>query len=240
MSMQKLALLCALLLGLPAWGKPPPKKKKKAFESAPAVEKTEPEAPATVETAPEPAPPPAAEQKPEPPPSTQPVRSAETQEQKPAVADKDLDKLRAEYEQLRDALFRSRARAATVANAMFSTKMTIGVRWKATRHYLVKRAQIRLDEAQVWDSGDRHSGDRPLTDDPVKAAEQAVAPGRHDLTLRLEVRAKDNDKLGYTSEHTFSLDVPENKKTFVDLTADEDGDLPEYKPVVKMELRSEK
>ena len=231
--MHKLALLVAFLVALPAWGKPPPKKKKKAPEPAPAAEKAEP-APAEAETPPaEPTPPPAAETKPEPLPP--PPKAEPTPPQQPTVADKDLDKLRIEYEQLRDSLFRSRARAATVANAMFSTKLTVVLKWKATRHYVVKRAQIRLDEAQVWDSGDKALGD-----DAVKASEQSVAPGRHDLTIRLEIRAKDNDKLGYTSEHTFSLDVPENKKTFVDLTGDEDGDLPEYKPVVKMKLRSEK
>ena len=232
--MQKLALVCAFLFALPAWGKPPPKKKKKAEPTpAPAAEKTEP-APAETPSA-ETTPPPA-ETKPEPPPTPAPSPpKAETPPPAPTVADKDLDKLRIEYETLRDSLFRSRARAATVAGAMFSTKLTVGLRWKATRHYLVKHAQIRLDEAQVWDSGDKALGD-----DNVKAAEQSVAPGRHDLTIRLEIRAKDNDKLGYISEHTFSLDVAENKKTFVDLIADEDGDLPEYKPVVKMELRSEK
>ena len=230
--MQKLALVCAFLFALPAWGKPPPKKKKKAEPApAPAAEKTEP-APETSETPPaEPTPPPA---EPTPAPAPPPPK-AETPPPAPTIADKDLDKLRIEYETLRDSLFRSRARAATVAGAMFSTKLTVGLRWKATRHYLVKHAQIRLDEAQVWDSGDKALGD-----DAIKAAEQSVAPGRHDLTIRLEIRAKDNDKLGYVSEHTFALDVPENKKTFVDLVADEDGDLPEYKPVVKMELRSEK
>ena len=234
--MQKLALLAAFLVALPAWSKPPPKKKKKASEPAPAAEKTEPApepSPPPAETKTEPTTPPAAETKSEPPPAPPP--KVETPPPGPSMADKDLDKLRVEYEQLRDSLFRSRARAATVANAMFSTKLTVTLKWKATRHYLVKRAQMRLDEAQVWDSGDKALGD-----EPVKASEQSVAPGRHDLTIRLEIRAKDNDKLGYVSEHTFSLDVPENKKTFIDLTGDEDGDLPEYKPVVKMELRSEK
>src|SRR5262249_55742524 len=110
MTMQKLALLFAFLFALPAWGKPPPRKKKKATEPAPAVEMPAPEpSPPPAETRPEPAPPPAAETRPEPPP---PPPKVETPP--PTVADRDLDKLRIEYEQLRDALFRSRARAATV------------------------------------------------------------------------------------------------------------------------------
>lgn len=239
--MRRSILLVALLLALPAAGKPPPKKKKKPSAtlppavSEPAATEPAPAAPVTpplLETAP-------VAQPPATPPAAEPPKAAEPAPAPPAAppgpSDKDLDKLRAEYEQLRDALFRSRARAATLQGALFSTKLNVSLRWKATRHYVVRRAQVRLDEAQLWDSGDR-----PVGDDRVKVGEAQLAPGHHELSLRLEVRAKENDKLGYSSEHSFALDVPEGKITQADIIADEDGDLPEYKPEVKLELKSEK
>jgi hypothetical protein len=150
----------------------------------------------------------------------------------PPTAEKDLERLRAEYAELRDALFRSRARAQTLAGAMYSTKLAIGVRWKATRRYALQHASVRLDEAQIWDSGDR-----PLGEDGLRLAEAAVAPGRHEITLRLEVRAKDGQDLGYTSEHTFAVNVPEGKASEVTLVADDGGEAPTYEPTVKVEIK---
>ena len=60
--------------------------------------------------------------------------------------------------------------------------------------------------------------------------------------MRLEVRpgtkkkGKDIDTLGYSTEHTFAIVVPEGKRTTVALTGDEDGSLPEYEPRIELEL----
>ena len=238
--MRKLALLLTFAFALPGFARTPPASRKKGKKPAP---------PAAVEPAPPPAaeprsadagePPPDAESAApaarEPPAAPTPAPAAETPPARAAASDRDLDKLRAEYTELRDALFRSRARAATLQGAMFTTKLVVGLRWRAARHYIVRRARVLLDEAQLWDAGDRSLGD-----DRVKVAEASVAPGHHELAIRLDVRAKDNDKLGYVSEHTFALDVPESKVTQVEIVGDEDGDLPEYKPELRIELKSEK
>ena len=237
--MRTLCVLCLCLATLPALAgkKPPPKKKRSPPPAAapappPAAEpprSTDSPGPAPAPPTPETEPPAAAAPAPAPSP-TPPV------EPPPATAgEKDLEKLRSEYAELRDALFRSRARAATLGQAMLSTKLTVTVRWKAGRHYVVRRAQVRLDEAQLWDAGDR-----PVGEDPVKAADTAAAPGHHELALHLEVRAKDKGALGYVSDQSFALDLPEGKRTTVEITGDEDGDLPEYKPVIKLQVRSEK
>ena len=97
-----------------------------------------------------------------------------------------------------------------------------------------------LDGATIWDSGDK-----PVTDDKLTVAERPCKPGPHALTLRLEVRpgtkkkGKDIEGLGYSSEQTFTIDVPDGKRTTIALTGDEDGPLPNYEPRIELELESE-
>ena len=59
----------------------------------------------------------------------------------------DLEALRAEYFKLRDRLFQSRARAGTVASALYSTRMRVHLNYGSGRYYTVTRATIRLDGA---------------------------------------------------------------------------------------------
>ena len=79
----------------------------------------------------------------------------------------------------------------------------------------------------------------------ITIAERPVKPGPHSFTLRLEVRpgtkkkGKDIDNLGYSSEQTFAIVVPDGKRTTVALTGDEDGSLPEYEPRIELELESD-
>jgi hypothetical protein len=153
----------------------------------------------------------------------------------------DLEKLRAEYDRLRDELFKARARSQIVKDALYSSKMRASFRWKGAPDYFIHRAALRLDGTEIWDSGDK-----PVTDDLIKVAERGVKPGPHALSLRLEIRPKKKDpkfgseKLGYVSEHTFAIVLPEGRRTHVAITGDEDGDAPEYEPEIEVELESEK
>src|SRR5262249_45006394 len=52
----------------------------------------------------------------------------------------DIDALRAEYLKLRDELYKSRARAAAVASALYSSKITIKLGYDTARYYSVDRA----------------------------------------------------------------------------------------------------
>lgn len=149
----------------------------------------------------------------------------------------ELERLRADYDRLRDELFRARSRAQIVEEGLWTSRLSATFRWKGSPSYLVHHASVRLDGADVWDSGDK-----PVTDDLVTVAERPVKPGPHAITLRIDIRpgkkSKDSDKLGYVSEHTFAIIVPEGKRTLVAIKGDEDGDAPEYEPEIEVELET--
>jgi hypothetical protein len=149
----------------------------------------------------------------------------------------DLERLRADYDRLRDELFRARSRAQIVEDGLWTSRLSATFRWKGGPSYLVHHASVRLDGADIWDSGDK-----PVTDDLVTVAERPVKPGAHALTLRIDIRpgkkSKDSDKLGYVSEHTFAIIVPDGKRTRVAIKGDEDGDAPEYEPEIEVELET--
>jgi len=152
----------------------------------------------------------------------------------------DLAKLRAEYDRLRDELFRSRARAELVEEGIYDSKLAATLRWKGAPDFILRRAEIRLDGNSIWDSGEK-----PLVDELIKVSERPIKPGPHTLTVRIEVRPgkkgeKEHADLGYESEQTFVVDVPENLRTNVKITADDDGDLPGYEPESEIEVESEK
>jgi hypothetical protein len=158
----------------------------------------------------------------------------------PAPPVVDLAKLRAEYDKLRDELFRARARAALVEQGIYAAKLGATLRWKGAPDFVLHRAEIRLDGNVVWDSGEK-----PLVDDLIKVSERPIKPGPHSVTVRIDVRpgkkdGKEQAELGYESEQTFVVNVPDGKTTTVMFTADEDGDLPEYEPELEMELESTK
>jgi hypothetical protein len=155
----------------------------------------------------------------------------------PAV---DLAKLRSEYDRLRDELFRSRARAELVEEGIYESKLAATLRWKGAPDFILRRAEIRLDGNSIWDSGEK-----PLVDELIKVSERPAKPGPHTLTVRIEVRPgkkseKEHADLGYESEQTFVIDVPDGQRTNVVITGDDDGDLPGYEPEVEIEVRSEK
>jgi hypothetical protein len=158
----------------------------------------------------------------------------------PAAAPVDLARLRAEYDRLRDELYRARARAQLVEEGVWNARLGAVVRWKGAPDFILRRAEVRLDGDSIWDSGEK-----PLVDELIKVSDRPIKPGTHAITLRLEVRpgkrAKAEDaEMGYSSEHTFVIKVPDAKQTTVELTADDDGDLPEYEPEVELEIESEK
>jgi hypothetical protein len=188
--------------------------------------KNDPAAEATSDGA-APAPPPAAD-----------TRAAETAPPTPPVLD--LAKLRAEYDRLRDELFRARARAQLVEAGIYASKLGATLRWKGAPNFILHRAEIRLDGNPIWDSGEK-----PLVDDLIKVSERPIKPGPHTVTVRIEVRPgkkgeKEHADLGYESEQTFVISVPDAQTTTVAFTADDDGDLPEYEPEIDLELKSEK
>ena len=152
----------------------------------------------------------------------------------------DLAKLRAEYDRLRDELFRARARAELVEEGIYASKLGATLRWKGAPDFILHRAEIRLDGNAIWDSGEK-----PLVDELIKVSERPIKPGPHTVTVKIEVRPgkkgeKEHADLGYESEQTFVVQVPDARTTTVAFTADDDGDLPEYEPEIELELKTEK
>jgi hypothetical protein len=155
----------------------------------------------------------------------------------------DLAKLRAEYDRIREELFKARVRSQRVADAAYPSKLDARLRWKGGPDFVIRKARFLLDGAELWDSADRAQ-----TDDLIEVAERSVKPGPHALTVRLEVRPKTEakggtktgaDKLGYTSEHTFAIVVPGGGHTHLRLTGDEDGDPPDYELELKLEIETD-
>ena len=158
----------------------------------------------------------------------------------PVPAGIDVAKLRAEYDKLRDALFRARARAELVEEGVYASKLGAKIRWKGAPDFVLRRAEVRLDGNSIWDSGEK-----PLVDEQIKVSERPIKPGTHGVTVRLEVRPgkkseKEHEGLGYEIEHSFVVNVPDGKRTTIEITADDDGDLPEYEPEIEVEIESEK
>jgi hypothetical protein len=152
----------------------------------------------------------------------------------------DVAKLRAEYDRLRDALFRSRARAELVEDGVYASKLGARIRWKGAPDFIMRRAEVLLDGNSIWDSGEK-----PMVDEMIKVSERPIKPGTHSVAIRLEIRPgkkseKEHEGLGYELEHTFVVNVPDGKRTTIDITADDDGDLPEYEPEIEVEVESEK
>jgi hypothetical protein len=157
-----------------------------------------------------------------------------------AAGNVDLAKLRADYDRLRDQLFQARARAQLVEEGVFAAKLGARLRWKGAPDFILRRAELRVDGNSVWDSGEK-----PLVDEIIKVAERPIKPGTHAITVRLEVRPgkksdKESAELGYASEQTFVVNVADHRRTTVEITADDDGDLPGYEPEVEIEIDSEK
>ena len=158
----------------------------------------------------------------------------------PVAPSIDLAKLRAEYDRLRDELFRARARAELVEEGIYASKLGASLRWKGAPDFILHRAEIRLDGNSIWDSGEK-----PLVDELIKVSERPIKPGAHTVTVKIEVRPgkkgeKEHADLGYESEQTFVVQVPDAGTTTVAFTADDDGDLPGYEPEIELELKTEK
>jgi hypothetical protein len=209
-----IAIVSSVALAAPKKRRPPPHHP----PTSPPVEVTPPPPPPTetppaesaaappVETPP-PAPPP-------PPPPPPP------KEEPPPKANVDLDALNNEYNQLRDDLFRSRAKARLIGDALFKTKINASFQYKAQRAWPLKKVSLKIDDQPVF------TADSPSTNDPLKLYDGFAAPGRHTLALKVDCAGAGEDRVAYGAEGVFIIDVAENKETKIAFVVDESGDGP--------------
>ena len=134
--------------------------------------------------------------------------------------DVDVDALRQEYLKLRDELFSSRARAAAVASQLYTSKISIRLNFASGRYYGVTRAIVRLDHASVYDN----STGAIASDDGVRF-EGFVAPGRHQLTFRIEAQGKDDEHFMTTTESSVIVQAVAGKDLLVAARSSDDGDI---------------
>lgn len=192
---------------------PPPEETKPAEEAAPPPD--EPDAgvpPAEAVRNDQPAPTTPAQ-------PAQPMPPSTPAPQAPS-ADVDVDALRQEYLKLRDELFESRARAATVASAVFSTRIQVKLAFTSGRFYGVTRAIVRLDGASVFDDTEG----KIANDDAVRF-DGWIAPGRHVLTFRVETVGKDDERFTSATEATIVVQAVAGKDLAVIAKASDGGDI---------------
>jgi hypothetical protein len=72
----------------------------------------------------------------------------------------------------------------------------------------------------------------------IELSPKSAPPGPHVIGVRVEVRSRDDVKLGYVSDQSFALTLPEGKKTKVEIVVDEDGSAPSYNPDIEIEVSS--
>ena len=135
-------------------------------------------------------------------------------------ADGDVDALRQEYLSLRDELFKSRARANTVASQLYSTRIQIKLTYTTARYYTPAKASIRLDGASVFE--DTSSG---IAGDDNVRFDGYVAPGRHLVTFHIEATGKDDDSFTSTTETQIVVKAVAGKDLLVLAKAKDGGDI---------------
>lgn len=132
----------------------------------------------------------------------------------------DLESLNREYDELRDELFRSRAKAHLLGDALFKTRIVARFKYEAQRAWPLKKVTLKIDDQPVF------TADAPSTADPLQLYDGFAAPGRHTLALRVECGAVGEDRVGYATEGSFLVDVVDDKQTKIDFVVDESGDGP--------------
>ncbi|HUS68187.1 MAG TPA: hypothetical protein VMZ28_26820 [Kofleriaceae bacterium] len=212
------ALPFAILLLVPSVALAQPKKPPEKPAATPAKPAATP--PATPPAKPPVATPPAAGQPA--PAATAPAAGipAPPAEEEPEPKALDVDALRQEYLALRDQLFRSRARAAAVASAVYSSRMRLHLDYGSGRFYSVTRATVRLDGAGVYDD----TGGA-IAQDKAPRWTGFVAPGRHVVTVRIEAAGKDDQRFTSAVESSFVVIAPGGKDVIVRCRAEDDGDI---------------
>ena len=132
----------------------------------------------------------------------------------------DVDTLRKQYLELRDQLFRSRARAAALGSSLYSTRIRLHLDYKSGRFYTITRAVIRLDGANVFDDTQG-----AIAADSAPRFDGFVAPGRHQVTVRIEATGKDDQRFTTALESSFVVQAPPGKDVIVKCSAEDDGDI---------------
>ncbi len=151
----------------------------------------------------------------------EPAEGSEGAETEPAIAEaEDLQSLRAEYFKLRDRLFQSRARSSAISSALYSTRLSVDLNYDTGRYYTITRATIRLDGANIYDDSEG-----TIASDKATRFEGFVAPGRHQISIRIEAAGKDDERFTSVTENSFVVQAIKGKDLVVKAQAKDDGNI---------------
>lgn len=137
-----------------------------------------------------------------------------------ADAGEDLQSLRAEYFKLRDRLFQSRARSSAVSSALYNTRVSVNLNYESGRYYTITRATIRLDGASIYDDSEGS-----IASDKATRFEGFIAPGRHQVSIRIEATGKDDDRFTTVIENSFIVQAVKDKDLTIKATASDGGNM---------------
>jgi hypothetical protein len=138
----------------------------------------------------------------------------------PETADEDLQSLRAEYFKLRDRLFQSRARSSAVSSALYSTRMSIDLNYGSGRYYTITRSTIRLDGASIYDDTEG-----TIASDKATRFEGFIAPGRHQVSIRIEATGKDDERFTSVLDNSFVVQAVKDKDLVIKAKAADGGNI---------------
>ena len=222
-----LALLIIPVLVLSAGDAEARRKRKKPPPPAPSPSPSpEPEPTPEPEASPPPAPSPSAAPTPSPEPEASP-------EPEPGAGDKgiDVDALRREADAVRDELFRSRAKVRTITSSLYSSKISVDLKYGAGRFFTLRRLIIKLDGARIFDDPEG------LAKAASPLFEGFLAPGRHTLSFRVEATSKDDETFTYITEDTFAFEAKAGKLSRVSASMDEDGSIADGTYDVRLKVK---
>ena len=184
----------------PDAGEPPPGETEATPEGTPAAPPaTDPETEAPAESDPAPAPEATAD----------------------AAPLEDLSPLRSDFATLMDDLVQVRSRIAVLGRQLFETQVRVRVENRAGDDQVVSRLVLRLDGDPV------HRGDEDPGSEGRQLHQGFAAPGPHELTVELEMRARADEEYRYVTTSRFRFQVVRGKLTEVIVTLDDDSDIAE-------------
>jgi len=178
-----------------------------------------------------PSPPPAPS--PSPSPSAAPLPSPEPEPSPEPAGDTkgvDIDALRREADAVRDELFRSRAKVRTITSSLYSSKISVELKYGAGRFFTLRRATIKLDGARIFDDPEGIAKGGPQF-------EGFLAPGRHTVTIRIEATSKDDETFTYITDDTFAFEAKAGKLSKLSASMDEDGSIADGTYDVRLKVK---
>ena len=151
--------------------------------------------------------------------ATEPEPSAPQEPEPSPVDDAGAQALQQQARDLRDRLFKARARVAIVGSKVFSSRLQLDVRSNIERFYAVTDLTITVDGAPVYQ---RDQGMPPTAGNVF---EVAAAPGAHEVGIAADLVARRDQTYKVSVGQTFTVVVPENSTVSSRLVMRETGNM---------------